>query len=106
MPGIDYSGYEVAKKTYWQRQMHIFTLPFYYIEYGMAQLGAVQVWANAINNQQAAVDAYKKALALGSTVGLPKLFETAGARFAFDADTLKISVGLMEKTIADLETKL
>ena len=106
MPGIDYSGYEDAKKTYWQRQMHIFTLPFYYIEYGMAQLGAVQVWANALNNQQTAVDAYKKALALGSTVGLPKLFETAGARFAFDAATLKTSVDLMEKKIAELEAKL
>ena len=106
LPGIDYSGYEDAKKTYWHRQMHIFTLPFYYIEYGMAQLGAAQVWANSLNDQRMAVSAYKKALALGSTVSLPKLFEAAGAKFAFDAATLKHSVDLMEKTIAELEAKM
>jgi oligoendopeptidase F len=106
MPGIDYSGLEDAKKTYWHRQLHIFTTPFYYIEYGMAQLGAAQVWANSLNDQPAAVAAYKKALALGSTVGLPKLFETAGAKFSFDAATIKRSVDLMEKTIQELEAKL
>jgi oligoendopeptidase F len=106
MPGIDYSGYEDAKKTVWLRQMHIFTLPFYYIEYGMAQLGAVQVWANSLNDHRAAVASYKKALALGSTVGLPKLFETAGAKFAFDSSTLKQSVDLMERTIDELKSKL
>ena len=72
----------------------------------MAQLGAAQVWANSLNDQPAAVAAYKKALALGSTVGLPKLFETAGAKFAFDAATIKRSIDLMEKTIQELETKL
>ena len=106
MPGIDYSGFEDAKKTYWHRQLHIFTTPFYYIEYGMAQLGAAQVWANSLRDQRAAVVAYKKALALGSTVGLPKLFETAGAKFSFDAATIKDSIDLMEKTIQKLETKL
>ncbi|HEY3310109.1 MAG TPA: M3 family oligoendopeptidase [Anaerolineales bacterium] len=106
MPGIDYAGLEDAKKTYWQRQMHIFTFPFYYIEYGMAQLGATQVWANSLEDQRAAVQAYKNALALGSTVGLPKLFGTAGAKFSFDPATLKRSVDLIEKTIHELEMKL
>lgn len=105
-PGIDYSGYEDAKKTYWQRQLHIFTLPFYYIEYGMAQVGAAQVWANSLKDHQAAVKAYQNALALGATVGLPQLFETAGAKFTFDAPTLKQSVDLIEQTIAELEAKL
>jgi len=106
MPGVDYSGLDDARKTIWHRQMHIFTMPFYYIEYGMAQLGAAQIWANSLEDHPAAIRAYKKALALGSTVGLPKLFETAGAKFSFDAATLKRSVDLIEKTIAELETQL
>lgn len=105
-PGIDYSGHEDAKKTYWQRQPHIFTFPFYYIEYGLAQLGAAQVWANSLKDRKAAVKAYTNALALGSTVGLPRLFETAGAKLAFDAPTLKASVDLIEQTIQQLEEKL
>ncbi len=106
MPGVDYDGLEDGKKTIWLRQAHIFTTPFYYIEYGMAQLGAAQVWANSIKDYRAAVQAYKKSLALGSRVGLPMLFETAGAKFAFDPATLKYSVDLMEKTIAELEARL
>ena len=106
MPGVDYTDYDDAKKTYWHRQLHIFTIPFYYIEYGMAQLGAAQVWANSLNNPREAIGAYKAALALGSTVGLPKLYETAGAKFTFDAATLRHSVDLLEKTIAELEEKL
>jgi len=106
MPWVDYNGYEDAKKTYWHRQGHIFTIPFYYIEYGMAQLGATQIWAYSLANQQAAIDSYKKALALGSTVGLPKLFETAGAKFSFDADNIRRSVVLMEKKIEELSSEL
>ena len=103
MPGIDYSGFEDAKKTYWHRQGHIHTTPFYYIEYGLAQLGAVQVWANALKDQKKAVEAYRRALALGSTVSLPELFQTAGAKFAFDAGTLKTFVDLIEEQIGKLE---
>ena len=75
--------------TGWQRKQHIFEVPFYYVEYGLASLGAFQVWRNALRDQQAAVAAYRRALALGGTVSLPKLYETAGARFAFDARTLR-----------------
>jgi oligoendopeptidase F len=103
MPGIDYSGFEDAKKTYWHRQGHIHTSPFYYIEYGLAQLGAVQVWANALKDQKKAVEDYRKALALGSTVSLPELFQAAGAKFAFDAETLKIFIDLIESEIDKLE---
>jgi oligoendopeptidase F len=103
IPGIDYSNFEDAKKTYWHRQGHIHTLPFYYIEYGLAQLGAVQVWANALQDQKKAVVAYRKALALGSTVSLPELFQAAGAKFAFDAETLKTFVDLIEEQIEKLE---
>lgn len=105
-PGIDYSGLEDAKKTYWHHQGHIFNSPFYYIEYGLAQLGAVQVWANTRKDQKKAVADYRKALALGATVPLPELFATAGAKFAFDAKTLKEAVDLMEEVIGEMEAKL
>ncbi|HJR79789.1 MAG TPA: M3 family oligoendopeptidase [Anaerolineales bacterium] len=104
--GIDYSGFEDRKKTYWHRQLHIFTSPFYYIEYGLAQLGAAQVWANSIKDQKKAVADYRKALALGATVPLPQLFSAAGAKFAFDAKPLKEAVDLMEEVIGEMEAKL
>jgi oligoendopeptidase F len=88
MKGIDYSGLEKYKNIYWQRQGHIHSVPFYYIEYGLALLGAVQVFGNARVNQEKAIEKYREALRLGSTVSLPELFATAGAKFAFDAGTL------------------
>lgn len=103
MPGVDWSGLEEERVTGWHRKLHIFTSPFYYIEYGMAQLGAAQVWANSLRNQKQAIADYKRALALGGTASLPTLFETAGAKFKFDAGTLRESVALMERTIEELE---
>ncbi|MCE9645535.1 MAG: M3 family oligoendopeptidase [Chloroflexi bacterium] len=103
LPGIDYGRFEDAKKTYWHRQGHIHTTPFYYIEYGLAQLGAVQVWANALKDQKKAVEDYRKALALGSTVPLPELFQTAGARLSFDAKTLGIYTDLIVEQMEKLE---
>jgi oligoendopeptidase F len=106
MIGIDYSGLEDVKKTYWHRQGHIFGAPFYYVEYGIAQLGAIQVWANARRDQKKAVVDYRRALALGATVPLPELFATAGVKFAFDDGTLKEAVDLLEQVIEEMETKL
>ncbi len=96
MPGIDYSGLEKYIPAQWHRQLHIHQIPFYYIEYGLAQLGAVQVWGNAFEDQAQAVKDYRKALALGSTATLPDLFKTAGAQFTFDIQTLKKYVDLIE----------
>jgi len=106
MTWIDYSGFEKYKRIYWHAQGHIHTTPFYYIEYGLAELGAVQVFGNARKDQKKAVADYRNALSLGSTVSLPELFATAGAKFAFDADTLKNVVDLMEEVIEELEAKL
>lgn len=103
MSGVDWSGLEQERITGWHRKLHIFTGPFYYIEYGMAQLGAAQVWANALRDQAEAVRAYRRALALGGTAPLRSLFETAGAKFKFDASTLRETVVLMEATIKQLE---
>ena len=102
-PYIDWNGYEDVMMTGWQRKGHIHQAPFYYVEYGLALLGAVQIWKNALKNQEQAVSAYRQALALGGTAALPQLFKTAGAHFAFDADTLQKAVDLMESTILSLE---
>lgn len=101
--GVDWSNLDEAKATGWQRKQHIHQTPFYYVEYGLAQLGAVQVWGNALYDQAEAVKSYRKALSLGGKVTLPELFATAGARFAFDTETLKKAVDLMEKNIEELE---
>jgi oligoendopeptidase F len=73
------------------------------VEYGLAQLGATQVWANSLSDPAKAVADYRRALALGGTVGLPQLFETAGAKFAMDAETLGAAVSLTERVIGELE---
>lgn len=106
MRGVDYSGFEKNKNTRWHRQGHIHTTPFYYVEYGLAQLGAVQVFGNALKNQKQAVADYRRALSLGSTVSLPELFKAAGAKFAFDSQTLKSAVDLLEGEIETLQAKL
>ncbi len=99
MQGVDWSGLDDVMATGWHRKVHIYSYPFYYIEYGMAQLGAVQVWGNALHDQAGAVARYRQALALGSTVTLPELYRTAGARFAFDAAALRQAITLMESRI-------
>ncbi len=105
MPGVDWSGLEDDLVTGWQRKAHIHTDPFYYIEYGLALMGAVQVWRNAMADQPRAVADYRKALSLGYSVPLPKLYAAAGARFAFDSETLGEVVDLMLEVIDELESQ-
>ncbi len=102
-PGIDFTGIESARADGWHRKLHIFQIPFYYVEYGLAQLGAVQVWGNALKDQAQSVASYRKALALGGTRPLPELFSAAGAKFAWDAETLGTAVDLIERTVGELE---
>lgn len=101
--GVDWSGLEDEKATGWQRKAHITQVPFYYIEYGLAQLGAFQVWRNSLKDPAAAVAAYRQALALGGTTSLPELYKTAGAKLIFDAENLKEIIDLAEGAIAELE---
>ncbi len=104
MPGVDWSGLELEMATGWQRKQHIHTDPFYYVEYGLAQLGAVQIWRNAVQKDQAAAIAdYRAALSLGGTALLPDLYRTAGARLAFDAATFREMIAFLESRIAQLE---
>jgi oligoendopeptidase F len=100
---VDWSGLEDEMVTGWQRKLHIFEVPFYYIEYGLASLGAFQIWANAMKDQKGAVEAYRRALALGGTVSIPELYSAAGARFAMDAEILSKIVDLIEHKISELE---
>jgi oligoendopeptidase F len=102
-PAWDWSGLEEIKGRYWHQKSHVFQDPFYFIEYGLAQLGAMQIYANFLRDREKAVAAYRAALSLGGTATLPELFAAAGARFAFDAETLQDAVTLMEAEIARLE---
>jgi oligoendopeptidase F len=85
----DWSGYEAAREALWHRQLHLFHIPFYYVEYAMAQLGALQLWMKARHDPRRAVANYRAALALGGTRPLPELFSAAGIRFDFSEKTLQ-----------------
>jgi len=74
--------------------------PFYYIEYGIAQLGALQVWGRSRTDPASAVAGYRRALALGGARPLPALFEAAGIRFAFDAGTLSPLIDAVSQELA------
>jgi oligoendopeptidase F len=99
IPDIDFSGFDDDLVTGWHRKQHIFRAPFYYIEYGLAQLGALQIWRNALNDQAQAVERYRQALALGGTQPLPKLYETAAVKFAYDHDMVGQMIALLEAQI-------
>jgi oligoendopeptidase F len=105
-PSVDWSGLAPERVARWLRQSHIFTSPVYYIEYGLAQLGALQVWRDSLRDHPAAVARYKQALALGGTVPLPEMYRTAGVKLVFDAPTMAELVGLVEERIEALRSML
>ncbi|HEV7299168.1 MAG TPA: M3 family oligoendopeptidase [Tepidisphaeraceae bacterium] len=85
---VDWTGLESVREAMWQRQLHLFHAPFYYIEYGIAQLGALQLWMKSKEDPRRALANYRAALALGGTRPLPDLFKAAGISFDFSARTL------------------
>jgi oligoendopeptidase F len=95
----DWSGYEEARANLWHRQLHIFEYPFYYVEYGIAQLGALQLWRNARQNSKQAIDNYLKALELGGSRPLPELFAKAGISFDFSDQIILPLVSAIEETL-------
>jgi oligoendopeptidase F len=99
---VDWSGYESARAHLWHRQLHIFLHPFYYVEYGIAQLGALQVWANSKRDQVKALADYKNSLALGGSRPLPELFAAAGCPFRFDAATIRPLIRLAQDELKKL----
>lgn len=102
-PNTDWSGLDEQRVARWYKQLHIFLYPFYYIEYAIAQLGALQVWRNALADQERAVADYRAALALGGSRPLPDLFGRAGARLIFDQAGMAELVGLIQGEIGKLE---
>lgn len=85
----DWSGYESVRENTWQRQLHLFEVPFYYIEYGMAQLGALAVWKNSKSDFKKTIENYKNALSLGYTRSIPEIYETAGVTFDFSKGNIR-----------------
>jgi oligoendopeptidase F len=104
--GVDWSGLDQERMARWYRQLHIFMYPFYYIEYGIAQLGALQVWRNSLSDPRAAVTQYRQALALGAVRRLPEIYRAAGARLTFDAAAIGELVDLVEQRIEQLRAEL
>ena len=96
----DWTGYEEFKSYNWHRQLHLFTVPFYYIEYGIAQTGALQVWRNAKKNRKAAIAKYRAGESLGWTRPLPELFRASGLKFDFSEKTIG---PLIKTALSDLE---
>jgi oligoendopeptidase F len=99
---LDWTGWEASRESLWHRQGHLFHAPFYYIEYGIAQLGALQLWMNAKHDHRRALSDYRSALALGGTRPLPELFSAAGILFDFSAKTLKPLIGALEEELQRL----
>ena len=97
---IDFTGLDSYRDIAWQRQLHLFEVPFYYIEYGIAQLGAIGLWMQYKKNPQQALQNYINALSLGGTKTLPVLYETAGLKFDLSPDYIKT---LMEFTNEEME---
>ena len=100
--GVDYSGYENMERNLWQKQLHLFEVPFYYIEYAIAQLGALQLWVNVRREGSQAVKKYRQALALGGSRRLPELFEAAGARFDFSYGTMAPLIETVQEELEKL----
>ena len=105
-PGVDWSGLERERIARWYRQSHIFTAPFYYIEYGLAQLGALQVWRHARRDAAAALAGYKAALSVGGTETLPHIYARAGASLVFDAATMRDLVAAVEERMDELRGEI
>jgi oligoendopeptidase F len=85
---VDWNGLEEEHAYLWHRQLHIFEVPFYYIEYGIAQIGALQLWLNSKKDRVKALKQYRSALYFGGSKPLPELFATAGLKFDFSENTI------------------
>lgn len=105
-PGVDWGGLTTERVARWYRQLHIFLYPFYYIEYGIAQIGALQVWRNARRDAGSATRSYRDFLALGATVPLPELYRAAGVELSFEPGMLAELVAMVEDEMARLRGAL
>ena len=100
---VDYSGLEKYRQNSWQRQLHLFEVPFYYIEYGIAQLGAIGMWMQYKQDPENALDNYMNALSLGGTKTLPQLYAAAGLNFDFSPDNIKTLMDFVKAEMDRIE---
>lgn len=101
----DWTGYEDLQANSWQRQLHLFEVPFYYIEYGIAQLGAIGVWKNSLENETQTIAEYKAGLALGYTQSLPEIYKAAGVTFDFSPNRIGVLMEFVDSYLQDLKKK-
>lgn len=99
---VDWSTEENALASMWQKQLHLFEVPFYYIEYGMAQLGAIAVWRNYKNDPESALKNYMEALRLGYTCPIPEIYKAAGIRFDFSEEYIRELVQFVREELSKL----
>ena len=104
MGGVDWTGLDDVRMSGWQRKLHIFIMPFYFVEYGLALIGALQVWRTALRDHAAAVAGYRAALQVGHTRPLSGLFGLAGADFAFDRTMMGNLGRLLHEQIVSLRS--
>ncbi len=99
---LDWTGVEQYKTKQWQKQLHLYEFPFYYIEYGFAQLGAIAIWRNYCENPTETIDNYVNALKLGYTKPIGEIYETAGIRFDFSSEYIKTLAAFVKMKIDEL----
>ncbi|MGI8952292.1 MAG: M3 family oligoendopeptidase [Chitinophagaceae bacterium] len=104
--GVDYTGLEKYREIGWQRQLHLFEVPFYYIEYGIAQLGAIGLWMQYQQNPQQALQNYINALSLGGTKTLPELYAAAELQFDLSPNYIKTLMEFVNKEMEKIKLKL
>ena len=99
----DWSGFDEYRTNFWQKQLHLFEVPFYYIEYGIAQLGAIAMWRQYRQNKEQALDNYMNALSLGYTKTLKELYATGGIKFDFSAGYIKELADFVTPLLKEME---
>ncbi len=102
LPGVNWDGLEPVFANNWQKQLHIFEIPFYYIEYGMAQLGALAVWRNYRLNPAKGLEGYEQALKLGYTRSIGEIYAAASIRFDFSKEYVRELVSFTANEITAL----
>ncbi len=98
----NWDGIEENKKYLWQKQLHLFEVPFYYIEYGMAQLGAIAVWRNYRKDNKKGLENYLNALKLGYTKNIPEIYKAAGIEFNFSPEYIKELISFVQSEMNNL----
>jgi oligoendopeptidase F len=99
----DMSGYEHFLANSWQKQLHLYEVPFYYIEYGFAQLGAIAIWKNVLKNKEEGLKGYKNMLKLGYTKTIPELYQAASVKFDFSEQYVGDLFAFVSHQLSDLK---